>query len=206
MAAILLADDHQLVRDTIAAYLSGSGGFEVFTAQDLDDAVVILNAHVPVDLAIFDYMMPGMDGLAGFARVRELVPDLKTAIMSGVAKPAVAEEAIALGARGYFPKSIPVSAMVDGIHRVLAGEIVRDLISSCTGSSAASSVQDRFGLTSREAEILEMLAQGTSNKVIAGTLDLKEVTVKFHVTNIMTKLKVTNRTQAALLARNETLA
>lgn len=206
MATILLADDHQLVRDTIAAYLSSSGGFQVRTAQDLDEAFEILDEPTPIDLAIFDYQMPGMDGLEGFAQVRSRYPELKATIISGVAKPAVAEEAIGLGAKGYFPKSIPVGSMVKGVRRVLAGELVDDLVTEEGNGDPVPSVQERFGLTSREAEILGMVAEGCSNKLIASEFDLKEVTVKFHVSNIMAKLGVSNRTQAALVARQEAVA
>lgn len=205
MASILLADDHQLVRDTVAAYLAGSGGFDVHTAGDLEDALGILDRPTRIDLAILDYYMPGMDGLEGFARLRARHPELKTAIISGLAKPAVAKEAIELGALGYFPKSIPVSCMLEGIQRVLSGQRVEDLLSVDHEVEQPSTGRDRFGLTAREGEILGMLAVGWSNKMIAGELALKEVTVKFHVSNIMTKLRVTNRTQAALVAREELL-
>ena len=200
MATILLADDHQLVRDTIAAYLSSSGDFEVQTARDLDEALEILDKPKRIDLAIFDYQMPGMDGLEGVAKVRSRYPDLKITIISGVAKPAVAEEAIELGAKGYFPKSIPVNSMVNGVRRVLAGELVEDLISEHSADVPTPSAKERFQLTSREFEILDLLSLGHSNKLIASELDLKEVTVKFHVSNIMAKLGVSNRTQAAILA------
>lgn len=206
MTTILLADDHQLVRDTIAAYLSSSGGFQVETAQDLDEALAILRKPTPIDLAIFDYQMPGMDGLEGFSQVRARYPELKVTIISGVAEPEVAEEAIGLGAKGYFPKSITVTAMVNGVRRVLAGELVDDLIAKNDKADQAPSVQERFGLTSREFEVLKMIALGHSNKRIASELDLKEVTVKFHVSNLMAKLDVSNRTQAAVLARTELAA
>ena len=84
---------------------------------------------------------------------------------------------------------------------LVEGEIVNDLIPEDTSENLSSSVKERFGLTSRELQIYEMLAVGHSNKLIASELQLKEVTVKFHVSNIMAKLGVTNRTQAALVAK-----
>ena len=206
MPKILLADDHLLVRDTIAAYLASSGGFDVETAQDLPEAIEKLERSSGMDLAIFDYEMPGMDGLEGLALVRARFPNLVATIISGVANASVAEEAFRLGARGYFPKSIPVTKMLAGVRRALAGELVDDLIDIEARAEPAASVQESFGLTSREAEILDMLALGHSNKLIASELNLKEVTVKFHVSNVMSKLGVSNRTQAALIARKDVIA
>ena len=92
MPKILLADDHLLVRDTIAAYLASSGGFDVETAQDLPEAIEKLERSSGMDLAIFDYEMPGMDGLEGLALVRARFPNLVATIISGVANASVAEE------------------------------------------------------------------------------------------------------------------
>lgn len=205
MATILLADDHELVRETIAAYLTSNGGFEVHTAPSVDEAIEILSRHAKIDLAIFDYQMPGMNGLEGFAQLRSCYPMLKTAVMSGVASSQVAEEAIQLGALAFFPKSISVSSMVEGIRGLLvdAGLEVAEVSG---GAPDACQLQARFGLTDREVEILNMVAQGQSNKVIAGELKLKETTIKFHVSNLMSKLGVSNRTQAALLAKTEATA
>ena len=206
MPRVLLADDHLLVRDTIAAYLSSSGDFEVETAQDLTEAIDLLKSSSRIELGIFDYEMPGMNGLDGLARVRAAYPDLIVTVISGVANAKVATDAFELGARGYFPKSITVTEMLAGVRRVLAGELVDDLFEPAADATPTKTVRDSFGLTSREFEILKMLALGHSNKLIASELDLKEVTVKFHVSNVMSKLGVTNRTQAALIARQEILA
>lgn len=206
MTTILLADDHQLVRDTIAAYLTSTGGFQVETAKNLDEALDILNKPTSVDIVMLDYQMPGMNGLEGFAQVRLRHPDLKLAVISGVAEADVAEKAIGLGARGYFPKSISVTAMVDGLRRVLNGDLVNDFAIFDRETESAPSLQERFGLTARELQIVQMIALGHSNKLIASELQLAEVTVKFHVSNVMEKLGVTNRTQAAVLARSEIAA
>jgi len=198
MPTILLADDHSLVRDTIAAYLTQKGGFTVTAVADLDEARVALSARNRIDLAIFDYQMPGMDGLNGLIELRKQYPDLKTAIISGVASPDVVEQALGLGAVAYFSKSMAVNLMVDQIHQILSQGADGDVCA--VDGKTEGAVQNRFGLTPREAQILQMLALGQSNKLIAQDLALKEVTVKFHVSNIMTKLDVTNRTQAALRA------
>ncbi|MEM8631904.1 MAG: response regulator transcription factor [Pseudomonadota bacterium] len=200
MTTILLADDHLLVRDTIAAYLTGKGGYDVRLASSAHEAIVMLAGDDPIDLAIFDYQMPGMDGLDGLSRLRELHPNQRVAILSGVATPDVADEAMEMGALAFFPKSMPVNKMLDGIGELVPGDTPPRAGRSTEAGESPKSAP--FGLTSRERQILEMLTLGRSNKVIAQELVLKEVTVKFHVTNIMSKMGVTNRTQAALLAKS----
>ncbi len=198
MQSILIADDHRLVRDTIAAYLSSKGGFSVRLASSADEAFALISLPEQFDLAIFDYQMPGMNGLDGLAKVKKRFPALRTALMSGVATREVAEEAAKLGALAYFPKSMPVDSMLRGIRQVLSGEI--NFVEGREDTEGADPAPDSHGLTPREVQILKRLALGQSNKLIAEELRLKEVTVKFHVTNIMNKLGVSNRTQAALLA------
>ena len=138
--------------------------------------------------------------------IRSRFPDLKLTVISGVAEAKVAEEAMTLGARGYFPKSISVTAMVDGLRRVLDGDLVNDFASFDDATGSDPSLRERFGLTAREHQIVQMIALGHSNKLIASELELAEVTVKFHVSNVMEKLGVTNRTQAAVLVNNDVAA
>ncbi|WP_171104008.1 MULTISPECIES: response regulator transcription factor [unclassified Ruegeria] len=200
MHTILLADDHQLVRDTLAAYLTEKAGFEVKVASSAEEAYVSLSAFRNIDLAIIDYQMPGMDGLEGLVRLRSRFPNQKTVIISGVASPEVADKAIELGALAYFPKSMPVDLMLASINELIANNPVDH-----SSDNSLEQSEDRlkiYGLTARERQILQMLASGQSNKSIAQDLGLKEVTVKFHITNILGKLRVSNRTQAALLANS----
>ncbi len=200
MHTILLADDHQLVRDTLAAYLTEKAGFEVKVASSAEEAYVSLSAFRNIDLAIIDYQMPGMDGLEGLVRLRSRFPNQKTVIISGVASPEVADKAIELGALAYFPKSMPVDLMLASINELIANNPVDH-----SSDNSLEQSEDRlkiYGLTARERQILQMLASGQSNKSIAQDLSLKEVTVKFHITNILGKLRVSNRTQAALLANS----
>ncbi len=201
MPNILIVDDHDLVRDTIAAYLARTEGLEVDSASTLDEAVEKLRGMTSFDLAVLDYNMPGMDGLAGLRRAVSGFPATRIALMSGVARPEVAREAMALGAVGFFPKSLAAASMVNAVRFVLSGEKYFPFDLAMEGETANGG-EDFHGLTPREVQTLRGLCDGKSNKEIARGLDLQEVTIKLHVKNILSKLGARNRTQAALRAKS----
>lgn len=199
MPNILVADDHDLVRDTIAAYLGQQDDFKISTASTLPEATEQLSGQTPFDLVILDYNMPGMDGLAGLAAVSRDFPHIKVVLMSGVATPEVAQTAMSMGAMGFLPKSATATSMVNAVRFVLSGE--RYFPFGFASDIAPEKVPTFQGLSAREMETLGHLCEGASNKEIARALNVAEVTVKLHVKNILSKLDVKNRTQAALKAK-----
>ena len=204
MTNILIADDHDLVRDTIAAYLETVDGFNVFTAQDLNATLEVMSGLDSIDLLILDYNMPGMDGLQGLDRAIKSYPATKVALMSGVANRDVANNALARDARGFIPKSLSAVSFINAIKFILSGEryLPFDFASS---APAGKNHSDFTNISEREMQTLEQLCIGLSNKQIARNLDIQEVTVKLHVKNIFSKLGVSNRTQAALFAKERHL-
>lgn len=200
MPNILIADDHDLVRDTIAAYLESVDDFRIKTAASLDDALMIMRGLDAVDLLILDYNMPGMNGLAGLDKARQEFPATKAVLMSGVANRDVAKTAMANGAHGFIPKSLAAASLVNAIKFILSGEryFPFDFGTDDTRANASGAFST---LSERETQTLEQLCLGLSNKEIARNLGVQEVTVKLHVKNVLSKLGVSNRTQAALLAK-----
>ncbi len=200
---ILIADDHDLLRDVLRSYLEAEGGFAVETVADLPAALAsIAAAEVPFDLVVLDYGMPGMAGYDGLEKAIAASAGKPVALMSGLAPPGVAEKVLAVGAAGYLPKTLPARSLVNAIRFMAAGEIYMplDLHRPSQATMPAPS-----GLSPREVEVLARLCSGQANKEIARELNLREPTIKLHVKTICRKLDARNRTHAAMIARERAL-
>lgn len=193
---LLIADDHELVRDALSAFLSREGEFACETAEDVDDALA-RTARRRADLVLLDYGMPGMNGLEGLERMQEANGRGTVAIMSGLAPRDVALRALGAGAIGYVPKTMPAKRLIAAVRFMLAGERFAPVELMDAEPVGPLGVK----LTARERQALDALARGASNKEIARDLDLAEVTVKLHVRTLCRKLGARNRTHAAVIAR-----
>lgn len=222
---LLLADDHSLFRDALVQYIErAEPDATVALARDVHELMEVMAAGDAVfDLILLDMRMPGMDGLQGLVKIKTRHPDVPVAIISGLAEKEDVEQALSLGAAGYFPKTMSGKALVSGIREIIDGKIyiARDhntneiMPSHYHGASSAKpplggmagraqesyQAGNSFSLTPREREVLSYLRQGVQNKEIARALNLQIVTVKLHVRSICRKLNVQNRTQAALKAQ-----
>jgi DNA-binding NarL/FixJ family response regulator len=197
---ILIADDHDLVREAIAAFLIAEGQAEVATAGSLSEALDILAADGSFDLALLDYNMPGMNGLEGLHKMRKAKGDLPVAILSGTTTKALAEEAIAAGAAGFVPKTLAPKSMITAAQFMAAGEVYAPFNFMQQKMQTGSEL-----LSSREVDVLQGICRGQSNKEIALDYNLHEATVKLHAKTLCRKLGAKNRTHAAMIARDRNL-
>ncbi len=197
---ILLADDHELVLDGFKAVIKRHAPeAEVATAQNFDDAFALVRANGCYDVTLLDFNMPGMQGLDGLKRMVVQCPNTAVAIISGMVTKAVASSAIAAGAKGFIPKTLPGDKLIHALRRMMGGEIYAPADLERAGIAADGlQVVGAEVLTPRELEVAAMLVKGASNKEIARALDLQEVTVKLHVRNLCRKLDTKNRTQIAV--------
>ncbi len=220
---LLIADDHTLFRDALVQYIERAQPESVITlAKDLHEALDIMTANADHDLVLLDLRMPGMNGLEGLKQMRDLYPDQRIALMSGVAEQGDVDKAFALGAVAYFPKTLSGKALLQALQKVVGGEIFKPIDRNNNpmpsyfadekpqpapyGGMAEAQEQlandNIYNLTPRETDVLSYLIKGESNKNIANALGLQIVTVKLHVRGICRKLGAKNRTQAALIGKD----
>lgn len=197
---ILLADDHDMVRESIAAYLTSVGGADVSSTVNLPDALDEIEKNGPFDLVLLDYNMPGMFGLEGLVQALKCNGGTGVAILSGSAPPHTVQDALDAGAIGYLPKTMGAKSLLNAIRFMSAGEVYVPVTLMREEAAAPEHPLAQL-LSQRETEVLGGLCRGQSNKEIARDLELQEVTIKLHVRTLCRKLKAKNRTQAALTAK-----
>ena len=202
---ILIADDHDLLRETLSMFLASEGSIDTALASTLDEALDFIHSEEKFDLIILDYNMPGMAGLNGLKRAMEASGGSPVALMSGIASRSVAEEALSFGAAGFVPKTLAAKTLVNAVRFMAMGEKYApiDFMTADDPTVAPNPLAQK--LSRRELQVLEGLSKGKSNKEIARDLDLQEPTIKLHVKTLYRKIGAANRTQAALIAKEEGL-
>lgn len=195
---VLVADDHDLLRETVAAFLVAEGIEAEATVDDFAALQTAL-AEDSFDLVLVDEALPGMNGLAGFSALILAHAARPLALMSASTSRVLAEAALAAGARGFVPKKMPARAMVAAVRLMAAGEKFSPMGLLQADSAPTSPLS---ALTAREVAVLRGICEGKSNKEIARDLDLQEVTVKLHAKTLCRKLVAKNRTHAAMIARS----
>lgn len=203
---ILLADDHPLLREGVAHALQAEPGWQVIAQADRGEQAALQARELCPDVALIDLSMPGIGGIAAISQIAAACPATRIIVLTVSADADELLSALKAGAHGYVLKGVSSMELRAAVRRVAEGEsyvpptLAAHLLVEFTRVRAAPASD---ALTAREAEVLALLAQGRTNREIGTQLHLAEKTVKHHVTQILGKLHVRSRTEAALLAQRK---
>ncbi len=209
MIRVLIVDDHAIVRKGIRALLSESGGFEIVAEVADGREAVVVAAQTQPDVILMDLLMPDMDGIEATRQITAARPESRILVLTSFAADNKLFPAIKAGALGYLLKDSSPEELIRAIHQVHRGEpalhptIARKLLQEIVQPVDPKPAPE--ALTLRELAVLRLIAQGMRNQEIADELAVSEATVRVHVSRILGKLHLANRTQAALYAVREGL-
>jgi DNA-binding NarL/FixJ family response regulator len=200
--AVLIVDDHEVVREGLRLSLSRAPHIRVIgEAGDGESAIVLVERRKP-DVVVMDVRMPGMDGLEATKRILERVPDASVLIFTAFSERSLLAPRLESGAKGYILKEAPHETLVRAIERVAKGE---GYVDPALMPAFLSGKDQADMLTAREREILQLLADGMSNADVAAKLFISQETVKSHVRHILAKLEADTRTHAVAIALRESI-
>lgn len=200
---VMIVDDHAIVREGLTMLLNEEDDIEVVgEARDGVDALTMIS-HLQPDVVLMDLVMPEMDGIAATTQIREKYPQCQVLVLTSFAEDQRVPDAMQAGAVGYLLKDVLKADLHRAIHAAARGEPTlhpeaqRQLIQQVVAPTPPNLLDT---LTDREMDVLRLIAKGNSNKEIATALHLTEGTVKGYVSTVLSKLQVSDRTQAALYA------
>ncbi len=208
MICLVIAEDHQIVREGLRLFLDAQPDMEVVAeATNGREALEAVRRHRP-DVLLLDLLMPEMDGLAVLRALPQEAPDTRVLVLTSANDDRLVIPAVRAGAAGYVLKTISSAELAEAVRKVARGEpvlhpeITRMLMREVRRGPAAVAGES---FTQRELEVLSLLAHRLTNKEIAAELGISETTVKTHVRNILSKLGVSTRAEAARYAREQGL-
>jgi DNA-binding NarL/FixJ family response regulator len=197
---ILIADDHKVVRQGLRMFLALDPDLEVVGEAENGRMALEMARALQPDVVLMDLIMPEMTGVEATAAIRQELPDTEVIAVTSVLEDNSVIGAIRAGAIGYLLKDVEADELVRAIKAAGAGQVQLSPKAAARLMKEVRAPENPEPLTERETEVLRFLAQGFSNKEIAQQLVIGEKTVKTHVSNILSKLNVVSRTQAALYA------
>jgi DNA-binding NarL/FixJ family response regulator len=203
---VLIADDHAVVRQGLRTFLDLQADIDVVgEAADGEKAVAVAAEHAP-DVILLDLVMPGLDGIGALRRLREAAPAARVIVLTSFGEDERLFTALRAGASGYLLKDVEPAELVRSIRTAHSGGApLSPAVAARVVEELASGGERADELTPRELEVLCLIARGRSNKRIALELGVAEKTVKTHVSHVLAKLGLSDRTQAALYAVREGL-
>lgn len=203
--SILIADDHEVVRNGIRSYLETISDFHVVGEASSGEEALSMVAELIPDIVLLDLIMPGMDGIETTRRVKQISPRTQVVVLTSYHEDVHIFPALKAGAISYILKDMKMEKLVDVLHRAVQGEVTLHprvaarVLQNIRGEN--SEEQPLFTeLTDRETDVLKLIANGLTNSQIAEKLVISENTVKGHVSNILSKLHLADRTKVAVYA------
>lgn len=197
---IVIADDHKVVRQGLRLFLHVDPELTIVGEAATGEEALALARELRPDVVLMDVLMPGMDGIAATEAIRRDLPDIEVLALTSVLEDSAVVEIMRAGAIGYLLKDVDGDELCKAIHAAAAGRVQLAPEAAALLLRELRTADQPEPLTERETEVLRLLGQGQSNREIAGSLHLKEETVKTHVSKILSKLGVRSRTQAAIYA------
>jgi NarL family two-component system response regulator LiaR len=205
---VMLVDDHAVVRSGLSAFLLAFDDMELVGEAADGEEAVIMAGHYRPDVILMDLVMPRMDGASATRVIRERFPEIRVVALTSFKEDDLVSNALKAGAIGYLLKNVSSDELAKAIRAAskgratLAPEAAEALINTTRNAGALSPGHD---LTEREREVLHLMVEGLNNTEIAERLVVSKSTVKFHVSNILSKLSVSSRTEAVALALQKNL-
>jgi two-component system, NarL family, response regulator LiaR len=203
--SILIADDHEVVRNGIRSYLETIPDFQVVGESASGEETLSMVAELIPDIVLLDLIMPGMDGIETTRRVKQVSPRSQVVVLTSYHEDVHIFPALKAGAISYILKDMKMEKLVEVLHRAVQGEVTLHprvaarVLQNIRGENSGE--QPLFTeLTDRETDVLKLIAAGLTNSQIAEKLVISENTVKGHVSNILSKLHLADRTQVAVYA------
>lgn len=198
---VMIVDDHPMVRDGLKVFLSVSPGMECSGEASSGEEALELCRAVKPDVVLMDLLMPGMGGVAAIQAIRQHLPHVRIIALTSFAEQDLVHQAIRAGAVGYLLKNVTMDDLAEAIRAASAGRPVMAPEAAAAMMQALSQpAVESIDLTERERQILSLMVDGLSNQEIAYRLVVSESTARFHVSNVLMKLGVNNRTAAVRTA------
>jgi NarL family two-component system response regulator LiaR len=199
--AVMIVDDHTVVRHGIRFSLLAFDDIELVGEAESGEEALRLCNEIQPDVILMDMLMPGMDGAATTRAILEHYPDVRVIALTSFDEGGLVEEALKAGAISYMLKDAAIDELADAIRLASAGQsTLAPAAAQALAQAAVQPPEQDFDLTQRQLEVLALIVEGSSNAEIAERLTISLPTARFHVSTILSKLRATNRAEAAALA------